>query len=609
LPLAGGDSIYTGPGGNAEIQIGPRAYVRVGESSQLELSDLEPDFVQVKVTAGVASLDLRQLPPGYTLEVDTPNAAYTVERIGYYRFDVDQRSTTLITRRGGSATLTPANGQATRVNAAEEVVISGPDAPALETYAAPELDPWDRWNYSRTDYLVDSISTRYVSPDVYGVDELDHSGSWRTVPDYGPIWIPSGVSAGWAPYSTGHWVFDPIYGWSWVDDAPWGWAPYHYGRWVYVNGFWGWAPGPIVARPVYAPALVAWLGGGVRVGVGVGVGWVALGWGEPLVPWWGPRGYVGVPHWAGWGGPRIVNRTVINTTTVNVTNINVKNITYANTQVNNAVIATNSERFGRGGRDYVRPSQEEVRAWHPAEHGIEVKPTAASLAAGEGRAARPPQEYVGRQVVATRAPRDPGSRLRSVGLQVPERASPAPQLVSPRARGPVTEQKGQRIEGTIEQRGGAQPRSEQRTDTANRPSAVERTPAPISATAPGQQQQAPRTAAVERVRPPPPNYNEWRNQQTSRQPETRAPNAPNTPSVSSAPRAPVSTPAVSVADPRRQTAPGAAQTPGGAERHNLPGEPGMRLRSAQPNVAESPARKAGGAPHDAKGGSAESKKQ
>jgi len=62
------------------------------------------------------------------------------------------------------------------------------------------------------------------------------------------------VPSGWAPYTTGSWTFDPAYGWTWVDTAPWGWAPYHHGRWVSVNGFWGWAPGPVVARLAEAVA-------------------------------------------------------------------------------------------------------------------------------------------------------------------------------------------------------------------------------------------------------------------------------------------------------------------------------------------------------------------
>src|SRR6185437_10110530 len=48
-------------------------------------------------------------------------------------------------------------------------------------------------------------------------------------------------------------------------------------------------PGPYYARPYYAPALVAWFGGGFGFGVGFGggFGWCPLGWGEPFIPWYG----------------------------------------------------------------------------------------------------------------------------------------------------------------------------------------------------------------------------------------------------------------------------------------------------------------------------------
>jgi hypothetical protein len=75
------------------------------------------------------------------------------------------------------------------------------------------------------------------------------------------------------------------WGWSWVDEAPWGFAPFHYGRWVYWRDRWCWTPGSYVARPVYAPALVAWVGG-VNFNVSVTVGGPmlpAVGW-LPLAP-------------------------------------------------------------------------------------------------------------------------------------------------------------------------------------------------------------------------------------------------------------------------------------------------------------------------------------
>lgn len=46
-----------------------------------------------------------------------------------------------------------------------------------------------------------------------------------------------------------------------MDDEPWGFAPFHYGRWAWYRSVWLWVPGPIHVRPVYAPALVAWVGG------------------------------------------------------------------------------------------------------------------------------------------------------------------------------------------------------------------------------------------------------------------------------------------------------------------------------------------------------------
>ncbi len=73
--------------------------------------------------------------------------------------------------------------------------------------------------------------------------------------------MPRVVASGWAPYSTGRWAWVQPWGWTWVDDAPWGFAPFHYGRWVYLRNSWCWAPGSYVRRPVYAPALVAWIGG------------------------------------------------------------------------------------------------------------------------------------------------------------------------------------------------------------------------------------------------------------------------------------------------------------------------------------------------------------
>jgi len=436
-PLAPGDELYTSDHGNLELQVGGRAFVRAWTDTQIGLVNQEPDFIQLKVTSGHISLDLRSVDPGHTVENDTPQAAFTIEAPGYYRVDVTGERTSFITRRSGRATMTPAGGQAVSIAPSEEVVLDAAAAPAVQSFVAPQLDDWDNWNYVRTDQLLDSTSSRYVGSTVYGVDDLDHYGNWRVVQNYGSVWVPDAVPTGWAPYSTGRWVADPYYGWTWVDTAPWGWAPYHHGRWVFVDSYWAWAPGPIVVRPVYAPALVVFFGRpGVQVAVGSPfVSWVALGWGEPIVPWWGSPRYIGRAHWAGWGGPRVVNNVVINrTTVVNVTNINV----YRNVNVHNAVVAVPQDAFGRRGVRDARVHDVDVRQMQPVHGRLNVKPDTSNFVIGNGPGAKPPAHTIDRPVVATRRPPRPERPERGNGKDkdkdgapavTPAVATPAPKIV------------------------------------------------------------------------------------------------------------------------------------------------------------------------------------
>jgi len=440
-PLAPGDQLYTGSPGNLELQIGARAFVRAGANTQLGFESQEPDFLQFKLAAGYAAFDVRTLEPGRTLEVDTPNAAYVIEHNGYYRVTISGEFTSFITRRGGRATATPASGEAIDIAPSEEVIIGGTPSAEVASYVAPQLDGWDKWNYARTDDLLDAVSARYVPPEAYGANDLDEYGKWRVVPTYGPVWVPTAEPAGWAPYTTGSWVMDPYYGWTWVDTAPWGWAPYHYGRWVSVGGFWAWAPGPVAAAPVYAPALVAFFGGShVSVGIGIGgpvVGWVALGWGEPCVPWWGPSGVRDRPWWGGWHGPRVVNNVVINNTTV----VNVRDIhAYRNMTERNAVVAVNEDHFGRGPIKSRRITGLDPSHLQPIHTPPQIAATPASFGPRESRGVRPSNKILERPVVATRQPHGwsesaPGGK-REVGPAGV--AMPAPRVVSvPRQHEPA----------------------------------------------------------------------------------------------------------------------------------------------------------------------------
>lgn len=486
--LAPGDQLYIGPEGQVELQIGAGAFMRGSEETQIGLIQHEWDFIQFKVTMGRASLDLRALDPGITVAVDTPNAAFTMHHEGYYRLEVNDTHTTIITHGGAQASAVLANGDTVPIAPNEAVTIAGTDRPAVTAEPAPALDRWDTWNQARTDRHMNAESARYASPGIYGLGDLDKHGAWRTVPTYGRVWVPHAVPAGWAPYSTGTWIRDPYYGWTWVDSAPWGWAPYHYGRWVFVNSVWCWAPGPIVARPVYAPALVAFYGQpGVSVSVSIGgpvVGWVALGWGEPLIPWWGRPGFIHRPWWGGWGGPRVINNVTVHRTTV----VNVRNIThYRNARVRNAIVTVDKGHFGRGPIPRTRVTGTQAHRLRPLHTAPHVSTRPESFVPTTARGMRPPEDSLRRSVVSsrTRVPsHGPGAStgLRSTPRPTVERAAP-PQRTQPTMRrtSPALRDGAPETRPQIDERRRAPSQRSATGSAAQAPSRIERrtaTPAP-----------------------------------------------------------------------------------------------------------------------------------
>jgi hypothetical protein len=416
MPLAPGDVLYTGPAGNVEIQIGPRAFARAAYGAQIGLDNQEPDFIQLRVTSGYAALDLRELAPGHTVELDTPGAAFTMERAGYYHAEIGPDATAFRTYRGGSAVMTPSGGTATPVAANQQVTIAGGESPRVEAAAAPTLTAWDRWNYQRTDYLAQPASAKQVPAGVYGAEALDQHGTWRTVETYGSVWVPAAVAPGWSPYSTGRWIWDPRFGWTWLDDAPWGWAPYHHGRWVFVGPYWAWAPGPILVRPVYSPALVVFLGGPVVVGRPLY--WAPLGWGEPCLPWWGPRGFVGEPHWLGWGGPRVVNQVVIKRKVV----VHADGIhEWENARRPGGFVAVNGKSFGRKPVERERLTDVAPDKLVPLHGSPPTERAAESFSGSPEKVRPPPKQALERRVVATRQATEPAV----------VNSAPEPRLVPP----------------------------------------------------------------------------------------------------------------------------------------------------------------------------------
>lgn len=403
-PLTTGDAIWADTASRAELHAGSTA-IRINAQTELDITALDDNTMQLRLAQGSMTIRVRHLDDGQVYEIDTPNGAVTLGRAGEYRIDVmPDGATSMVDVWSGNAEVTSA-GSSFAVDAGQQAAIRGTDSPTYDLVDAPAPDDWDEWCIDRDHREDNSASARYVSTEMTGYEDLDAYGRWEFVPQYGNVWIPAGMGPGWAPYHTGHWVWVDPWGWTWVDDAPWGYAPYHYGRWAYVGGGWAWVPGRVVERPVYAPALVAFVGApaprpGVAVGVAVGVGavaWFALGPQEVYRP-----AYAVSPTYV-----RQVNVTNV-TNITNVTNVTETNVTYVNRNAPGAMMATSTTAFtsARPVQSAAVPVTDEIRRAPVTGMAPEVAPTRASLArtpAG-GLAHMPPSAVMNRPVVAKMAP-------------------------------------------------------------------------------------------------------------------------------------------------------------------------------------------------------------
>jgi hypothetical protein len=341
-PLTTGDRVYTDQGSQAELEIGSTA-VRLSEATDLTVANLSDQVMQLGLGQGTIRVRVYELAPGESVEVDTPNGALALLQPGDYRVDTfPDQGATLVTVNRGSLEVS-GGGVLQRVESGGAVKLTGSEQIQVSSVEPPHPDAFDQWCQERDRSFESSASTRYVGRGVPGYHDLDEYGRWQENREYGPVWYPTAVPAGWVPYRYGHWVWIEPWGWTWVEDEAWGFCPFHYGRWLLVGAAWGWVPGPVVVRPYYAPALVAFVGGpgfSIGISVGGGVGWFPLGPRESYFPWY----HHGDTYL------RQVNVTDIRNVTniTNITNVtNINNIRYANRTAATTVVATDTFRGGQ----------------------------------------------------------------------------------------------------------------------------------------------------------------------------------------------------------------------------------------------------------------------
>jgi hypothetical protein len=337
-PVASAMSVRTPAQGRAALRIGAETIALAG-SSELDLARLDPDATQIVLrqgrigvrlaarTAGplVHGAGVPEVDPARSFEIDIARGGVWLLTPGDYDITAgDERTpariavldgrarfvgkgagtasdTTIDTASDTALDTTIATGSAT-VLSGNDPVVATPDGAAGDDFVAW----WRPPDAAGADTAAaDRQAPHTLSTDITGYEALDRNGSWQTAPGYGAVWFPATAPGDWAPYRYGHWRWIAPWGWTWIDDMAWGFAPSHYGRWASIPQVdpldpsdlgtvrWGWVPGAQVAdpgrAPVYAPALVAFLGtAGVGLSypdaVGPAVAWFPLAPGDIYWP-------------------------------------------------------------------------------------------------------------------------------------------------------------------------------------------------------------------------------------------------------------------------------------------------------------------------------------
>lgn len=283
-PISSGAILDTEWRGRAEVWIGSTAY-RVAGNSEVEFVQVDDQRISVTVSVGSLNVSIMDRDQLDDLSVSTPEGIVRFTTPGRYRIDVLSDHSE-VTAQAGQAIFDDRNRPIT-VAAGQKARIYQDRPPRID--GDFDQDNFDSWVAERENAMLANAARQHVSPQMTGYQDLDAYGDWQAETEYGTVWYPRTVATDWAPYRFGRWAWIAPWGWTWIDQAPWGFAPFHYGRWVHVHNRWGWAPGRPVARPVYAPALVGWIGNpgwsaSFSFGSAPAVGWFPLAPREVYVP-------------------------------------------------------------------------------------------------------------------------------------------------------------------------------------------------------------------------------------------------------------------------------------------------------------------------------------
>src|SRR5947199_9068149 len=179
-PLTTGDNLWTDRNSRAELHIGSTS-VRMGPETSLTFLQLDDRTAQFRLSDGSMILRVRHLDDDDLIEVDTPNAAFSVLKNGEYRIDVDRDGNeTYITAWHGRGEVT-GGGSSYVVVGGQRARFFGTDSLNYDIADIPRSDDFDDWAFDRDGREDRDDASNYVSQEMTGYEDLDDYGRWRYV--------------------------------------------------------------------------------------------------------------------------------------------------------------------------------------------------------------------------------------------------------------------------------------------------------------------------------------------------------------------------------------------------------------------------------------------
>jgi len=302
-PFGNYDVLYSSEDGKSEIIMPNNTMMRIGEETQVQLTELKSELTEVEVSSGSArfynnssNAEIKVTNPFGDLVVP-PEASCDLYLDDDQAEVVGLKGSVVFKKSGTKGSHEVLAGSSSLVVTADRV-----SAASGNTYPK-----WDKWNSDRDKVWDKRMQSRGKSEQYLpaGLQNeayaLEKHGRWERVNyegDYRYFWRPSSVSVDWTPFSSGRWTV-----WhgeqTWIPDEPFGYVTHHYGNWVQVRNRWYW--GPPVSRVMVSAGLPLfnigfnWYPGRVGwINSSINIGWF------PLAPYelyyshryWGPRSRV-----------------------------------------------------------------------------------------------------------------------------------------------------------------------------------------------------------------------------------------------------------------------------------------------------------------------------